>query len=239
MQGLSYVRLFIIVICSATCSSLAFAQPMRSHNTVKINKAPDSLFIARVGDDLYYTPDNCCGLVAAYMVTNDFGNPIALRDLASQLPVSVAGTSMLDLDNFLQKRGLDTAAVDVNPEELYAILERDPHVRAIVLIWPRHWITLFSANQEKFDSYNYPERAEIDKDEFSRVFAKRALLVGSSRGALDYLRSPLSSWVRVIVSDTLTGLSACLIILTLWIVYRRFLCSSKTIAESLHCAKEK
>ncbi|HEY7326456.1 MAG TPA: cysteine peptidase family C39 domain-containing protein [Gemmataceae bacterium] len=181
----------------------------------------DSPFVARADENLYFTSANCCGLVAAYMVANDLGHPVALGTLASRLPVSSAGTSMHSLEAFLQEYGFDPAAVEMDSGQLFAILERDPRLRAIALMRPHHWITLFSASQGKFDCYSYPERVDIERSQFDRLYAKRVLLVGPFPDSLNYLRNPGSSWANSFLLPSLTAFVVGFIITTWCIVRRR------------------
>lgn len=146
-------------------------------------------FLADPDANFHWTTNNCCGLVATYIVCRDLGRPVELRALARELPVSEKGTSLDAMAQCLASRRLRAQGVRVSAETLYQAMEAQPELRAIVGIRHHHWVTLGAARDGNFAVFDYPEWHTVAVDKLADQFEGHALLVvpENSASAVDAL----------------------------------------------------
>lgn len=154
----------------------------------------ESPFAARPLDRLYWSEGNCCGLIAAFMISDDLERPTNLTELAQQLPFGAAGTSMTALVEYFRERGLHAEGFEVSARNLYEILAVESDLRAVALLRPNHWVSLFGAQNGRIHAFLYPEWVEMPLSEFEERFTKHVILVSTDLNELDQFAGWF--WVR-------------------------------------------
>lgn len=177
---------FAIMLCFTTMDDHATIAAVRNHRPAR------TAFIARPEENLFYSAENCCGVVAAYIVLQHRRRGLSLEAIVDELPVSAGGTSMNELASFFESHGLQATPVDVSTSELHELLCRHPEISAIALMQNRHWSVAVPKEKGNFQIFDYPEWQPRNEMAFRRFFTGKALLIGDPENVSAVLGQPVS-----------------------------------------------
>jgi len=147
--------------------------------------ADGDLFMADPDLRLYLRRDQCCGIVASFIVLNERGFGKTLNEIGQNLPVSLQGTTMKDLADYLRQAGLSVDAVKLSQPALLKRLAAQPELHAIALFDGNHWMVVRASDSGEIVYYDYPDWSALNSAATARVFSGDALLVSQFQDPAD------------------------------------------------------
>lgn len=147
--------------------------------------AEGDLFMADPDLRLYLRRDQCCGIVASFIVLNERGFGKTLNEIGQNLPVSLQGTTMNDLADYLRQAGLNVDAVKMSQPTLLKRLATQPELHAIALFDGNHWMVVRASDSGEIVYYDYPDWSTLNSAATTRVFSGDALLVSQYQDPAD------------------------------------------------------
>jgi ABC-type bacteriocin/lantibiotic exporter with double-glycine peptidase domain len=160
---------------------------------------------------LYHTPENACGPLAAFLALRFHGRKTTLSEVADAIPIGVRGASMLQISNYLRSQGLDTVGVELTDRGLNALLHDVDGACAIAWLNEGHWVLVVPGDGKTSDFCDYPNWMSTKHPEFTSGFSERVILI-TSEDAEQALRGSVSErWLNTF----LAGLAAIMLLVGL------------------------
>eukprot|EP00746_Dinoflagellata_sp_MGD_P154596 gnl/MRDRNA2_/MRDRNA2_84917_c0_seq1.p1 gnl/MRDRNA2_/MRDRNA2_84917_c0~~gnl/MRDRNA2_/MRDRNA2_84917_c0_seq1.p1 ORF type:complete len:222 (-),score=20.23 gnl/MRDRNA2_/MRDRNA2_84917_c0_seq1:1697-2362(-) len=140
------------------------------------------LFLQEEELKLYLTPRRACGPLAAYMSLQFHEIDVSMDEVAANVPVNDAGTSMAQLVDFLVSRKAKVETIKIDSKGLSRLLQDNSDACAIAWLDENHWVTVIPGTPSA-RYFDYPAWSPVTDSEFATRYSNKSVIISRKSSA--------------------------------------------------------